>query len=165
MSAENSSPVMVPIAMIFKINDDLLRRAVDGLTKEELWQRPTDKNNPMLWILGHVVQTRARILQLLDEPFDTGWGNLFGRGAPLKEQAPYPPLKEITRILNEVNRLLYAKFESLDDAQLARAAQGLELPRAKTLADQLAFFGLHESYHVGQMGYVRKALGHPALVG
>jgi len=58
----------------------------------------------------------------------------------------------------------YAKFESLDDSQLAQSVKGL-VPQAKTLADQLAFLGLHESHHAGQMAYIRKALGYSALVG
>ena len=36
-----------------------------------------------------------------------------------------------------------------------------QLSGAKTVADQLAFFALHDTYHVGQMAYVRKALGCP----
>ena len=31
----------------------------------------------------------------------------------------------------------------------------------KTVADELAFFTLHEAYHVGQLSYVRKGLGYP----
>jgi uncharacterized damage-inducible protein DinB len=33
------------------------------------------------------------------------------------------------------------------------------------MADQLGFFALHDTYHVGQLAYIRKALGYPALVG
>jgi hypothetical protein len=39
------------------------------------------------------------------------------------------------------------------------------MPGAKTVADQLAFFALHDTYHVGQTAYVRKPLGSPAIVG
>ena len=33
------------------------------------------------------------------------------------------------------------------------------------VADELAFFSLHDSYHVGQLAYVRKGLGYPGLAG
>ena len=29
----------------------------------------------------------------------------------------------------------------------------------------LAFLALHDSYHLGQLGYLRKVLGHPGVVG
>lgn len=66
MSTATKSPVIAPIAMTFLINDDLAFRAVEGLTQEELWRRPTDRNNARLWVAGDVVQTRAMVLgQLL----------------------------------------------------------------------------------------------------
>jgi len=34
-----------------------------------------------------------------------------------------------------------------------------------TVADQIAFLTMHDTYHVGQLAYVRKALGLPGVVG
>jgi hypothetical protein len=48
--------VATSIAIIFATNDDLALRALDGLTQQQLWQAPTQRNNAMLWIAGHVVQ-------------------------------------------------------------------------------------------------------------
>ena len=72
MTTATSSAVVAPLAMIFAVNDDLVSRALDGLKPEELWHAPTDQNNAMLWIAGHVVQTRATVLKLLGEAVDTG---------------------------------------------------------------------------------------------
>jgi uncharacterized damage-inducible protein DinB len=161
-----SSAVAAPIAMMFQINQGLLARALDSLTDDELWQRPTDKNNPMLWIAGHVVQTRASILKLLGEPFDTGWGDLFQRGVALKDdRARYPSPREIDPVMRDITVRLHAKLAALDDQQLASPATGPSLPGAQTVADQIAFFAFHEAYHVGQLAYIRKALGYPALAG
>ena len=82
MTTATTSAVAAPIATIFAINDGFVLPALEGLTHNELWKAPTDRNNAMLWIVGHVVQTRATILQLLGEAVDTGWGKLFDRGAP-----------------------------------------------------------------------------------
>ena len=41
----------------------------------------------------------------------------------------------------------------------------MQLPGATTVADELAFFALHDSYHTGQLAYLRKALGYPGLAG
>lgn len=154
--------VAAPIAMIFGINDDLVSRALNGLSESELWHRPTSRNNPMLWLAGHVTETRVKLLQILGETFDTTWGELFDRNATLQEPARYPSVEEIKRVMDEVKGKLYARLEALNEEQLAQPAKG---PGAKTLADQVAGFAFHDSYHVGQMGYVRKALGYPAIAG
>ena len=51
-----------------------------------------------------------------------------------------------------------------DDTDLAGPTR-LQVPGTKTMADELAFFALHESYHVGQLAFVRKGLGYPGLAG
>ena len=165
MTTTGVSAVAAPIAMMFRINTDLVSRAIESLTDEELWQRPTDRSNPMLWIAGHVVQTRAAMLKLLGEPFDTGWGDLFNRGAALQEPTRYPKRGDIERVMGDTTVRLQSKLAALDDQQLANPATGPSLPGAKTVADQIAFFAFHEAYHVGQLAYIRKAIGHPPLVG
>jgi len=97
-----SSPVAAPVAMIFAFNDAFVVRALEGLTPSELWQRPTGRNNPILWIAGHVVQTRALVLRLLGVPVETGWGDLFDRGTTLGEADRYPSREEIERVMREV---------------------------------------------------------------
>jgi hypothetical protein len=164
MTPGTTSTMAAPVAMIFSFNDDVAFRALEGLTPSQLWQRPTERNNPMVWVAGHLVQSRAMALRLLGEPVDTGWGHLFDRGAAIGEANRYPSRDEIERVMREVSPRLHARLASLDDASLARPAS-MGLPFAKTLADELAFFALHDSYTVGQMGYIRKALGYPGLVG
>jgi uncharacterized damage-inducible protein DinB len=162
-----TSAVAAPIATIFAINDNLVRQALDGLTEEELWKAPTDRNNSLLWIAGHMVQTRAAMLQLLGEPVETGWGKVFERGAPPATGANadrYPSRDEVERVMREIAPRLHAKLASLDDTYLAGPAR-IQVPGTKTVADELAFFALHDSYHVGQMSYVRKGLGYPGLAG
>jgi hypothetical protein len=152
------------MAKIFTINDDIVSRAIDGLTEQQLWARPTESNNPMLWILGHFVQTRTELLALLGEAVDTGWGDRFARGAALGYRAQYPQREEVQRVMNAVRVRLHAKLATLDDEQL-RQPPAVAVPCADTLADAIAGFALHDCYHVGQIGYLRKALGFPALVG
>ena len=84
MTTATTSAVAAPIATIFAINDGFVLPALEGLTQDELWKAPTDRNNAMLWIAGHVVQTRATILQLLGEP-------LTPAGESCSTAVPLPP--------------------------------------------------------------------------
>lgn len=154
-----------PIALIFKLNTGLLRTTLDGLSAEDLWQRPTPLTNPMLWIYGHVVQTRATMLGLLEDPFDTAWTDLFTRGSGLHETPRYPSRDDIDRTHRQIVDRLRARFDLLTEADLAAPARGKQVPGANTVGDQLAFLAFHESYHIGQLAYVRKALGHSAIAG
>lgn len=164
MTSTTKITAAAPIAMIFSFNDNFVLRALEGLTREELWRSPTDHNNPLLWVAGHVVQTRAMVLQMLGEHVETGWGHLFDRGAKIADVKQYPSGAEVARVMNEISPRLHSKLSSLHDDQLNQPAS-LPIPGLKTLADELAFFALHDSYHIGQLAYIRKGLGHSALAG
>lgn len=107
------------------------------------------------------------MLRYVDEAvLSPSWKWLARTGAPIAAiLIPAAFFLSVAPPAAKINRKLYAKLEALDDERLAQPAQGFELPHAKTIADQLAFFALHDAYHVGQMGFVRKALGYPGLAG
>jgi uncharacterized damage-inducible protein DinB len=147
------------------MNDSLALRSFDKITDEEAWRRPTDRSNPMQWILGHMVATRAQMLKMFGEPFDTGWGDLFARGASLGSEAGYPSRESMQAVSRDVNTRLYAKLGTLTDADLARPAPLKPTPAVQTIGDLLAFFTLHDTYHIGQLAYARKALGHKGVAG
>jgi len=104
-------------------------------------------------------------LLILDDPFDTAWTDLFTRGSALHEASRYPSRDEIDRAHRQIVDRLRARFDMLTEADLASPARGRQLPGARTVGDQLAFLAFHESYHIGQLAYVRKALGHSAIAG
>ncbi len=57
-----------------------------------------------------------------------------------------------------------AAFATLTAERLAAPAP-VSFAGAKTIADLLAFFAFHEAYHLGQVGFIRKQLGHSSLAG
>ena len=164
-TANEYLPSIKPVAFIFANNDSLADRAFLGVKPEDLWTRPTPTTNSMLWIYAHMVSTRARVLGVFGEPYDTGWGETFGRGAELQDPSTYPSREKINEVARDINARLFAKLAAMTEADLAREARGPRPPSAVTVADQLAFLALHDSYHVGQLAYVRKALGLPGVVG
>ena len=164
MTTTSANTAAAPVAMIFAFNDSLVLQALEGLTQEELWRRLTPSTNPLLWVGGHIVQTRAMVLQMLGEQADTGWRGLFDRGARIGDSKDYPSGSEVVGVMNEISPRLHGALAGLQDEQLNRPAS-LPIPGLKTLTDELAFFALHESYHVGQLAYVRKGLGYPGLAG
>ncbi len=68
-------------------------------------------------------------------------------------------------VSREVNSRLYAKLGALTDADLARPAPLNPTRRCRPIGDLLAFFTLHDTYHIGQLAYARKALGYEGVVG
>ena len=65
----------------------------------------------------------------------------------------------------DVDTLIRRVLGALTDADVSKAASRSFTNAVQTLGDQVAFLAMHDTYHVGQLAYVRKALGLPGVVG
>jgi uncharacterized damage-inducible protein DinB len=153
------------IALIYKLNNGVVSRILDGLSDDEVWQSPPGGGNPIGWILGHVAEYRTALLGLLGSPVQAEWSaRLFARGSVRGDRGAYPSRAAIEATWKATHGAMRDAFEAATAERLSSPAT-IDLPGVRTLADQIAFGAFHESYHVGQMGYVRRQLGHTAVVG
>lgn len=153
-------------AQLLTINATLAAKAVDGLAPDELLRQPGEHGNPMLWILAHVVATRGGLLKMLGASWDQpAWAATFTRGNARPAAADYPPVAQVLATLTATEGAIKAALDAMTDEQW-NAASPRSFPVADTsMRGALAFFGFHESYHVGQLAYLRRWLGHSGLVG
>jgi uncharacterized damage-inducible protein DinB len=154
-----------PLALIFKLNNGLITRSLDGLSDEDVWRQPTGAGNPIAWLLGHLTETRAHLLTELGARFDPGWDGVFARGSVLRERVDYPTREAIEMAWKATHSPMRDCFASIDQERLAGSPSRHAFPGVKTLADEIAGFAFHESYHVGQIGYIRRQLGHSGIAG
>lgn len=152
------------ITLIFKLNNGLVSRALEGLSDDDVWQTPPGGGNPIGWMLGHITETRLGLLGTLGRPLDSGWSRMFSRGAVRADRSACPARAAIEAKWKETHAAMRDAFAAQTPDRLASPAR-LPLPGATTMAEQIAFFAFHESYHVGQIGYVRKQNGHSAIAG
>jgi uncharacterized damage-inducible protein DinB len=154
------------ISLIFKINNNLVSRTLEGLQDTDFWHRPQGSGNPIGWMLGHITSLRAQILGRLGASFDTGWGAAFARGSEVKGPLDYPAREDIEARWKETHRRMRDAFAAATPEQLAEKI-GRDLPGLTdpTTGEALAFFAFHEAYHVGQMAYVKRLLGHAGVAG
>src|SRR5690349_4546799 len=140
------------VALIYKLNNGLVSRALDGLAEDEVWQSPPGGGNPLAWVLGHVTEYRYLLLGLMGHPLPLEWGErVFARGSARRERGAYPDRRAIEGCWKATHTAMRDAFASVTADQLSAPAR-MELPGVKTIADQIAFGAFHESYHVGQMG-------------
>ena len=157
-------PVIAPSVAIFAVNNQLFDKALDGLGPEQLLQSASEVSNPILWIAGHLANTRFGLAAMLGRKLHRPWGDMFNRSASRAPEQSYPELPVIRTAWTEVTATLTARFDELTDAEL-----GVPAPRPFPIADKsirgaIAFLAYHEGYHLGQMAYVRKWLGFPGLM-
>ena len=165
MSTGTTPAAVTAVSYIFDATDRLIRATLKDLPAEAFWKQPAEGSNSIGWVLGHITQSRAGLLSRIGEPVDTGWGDLFKRGAEKRDPSGYPAADEIKRAGVDVTKRLRGKLETLTEQDLENPFPGLERLNVTKVAEALPFFAFHESYHVGQLGYIKKLLGYTAIAG
>lgn len=159
-------PIIASHSQLLAVNTFLVHKALDALTEEEIWRRPSDHTNSIGWMLGHMVWSRLGLTRMLGgENVQVPGGKIFDRGVQLGDRSAYPATQEIVAAYKAVNDQLKTRMETIADAELsAKAPRDFPIPD-KSLRGAVAFMTFHDSYHVGQMALVVKWLGKAGLVG
>jgi hypothetical protein len=152
------------VAEQFRITTNLFIKAMAGVEKLEAMRRPGPVSNPLLWLAGHVIHFRTRMLSLVGVPRDFPWGGLFDTGSKVGPAESYPEPEELVAMWEELSELLVERLGVLTEADLAAPPTAKVPTTDATLRGAIGYFSLHEAYHVGQMGYVRKWLGMTPII-
>lgn len=157
-------PVVGAFAQFLSLNEHLLVKAIDGLSDEELRHHPGSESNPMLWLAGHLAGARSMLARALGTGVDVPWAHKFAQKSQPDENGDYPSGAEILATIKTLGNQLRERFAQMSDADLSGPSpRDFPIPD-KTLRGMIAFVIYHESYHVGQIAYVKKWLGYPGVV-
>jgi hypothetical protein len=150
---------------IYGVTTALVERALRDFSDEDARQRIEGNANCMLWLFAHLTAVRCSLAGMLGVQKDVAWRSYFGKGSRGDDFSKYPGLAEVRQVWGEITPLLVQALESATDAQLsAPAPRDFPVPD-KSLRGAILFLAFHESYHVGQMSFLRKCLGKDGLVG
>jgi len=154
------------ITGMFKTSTDIVSKAIGEISPDRWFDKPGSDSNHLMWVLGHLVWARGNILKILNEPVDTPSPSLFARGAKQSEQGEYPSAEEMKNAWNEVSAKLSTVLAEPSTEILSKSAPEGGAPSFDgKVSGVLAFLAFHESYHVGQVSYLKKWLGYGQTVG
>ena len=157
-------PSIGTVAEQFRITTNLFIKAMSGVDKDEAMRRPGELSNPLLWLAGHVIHFRTRLLSLIGVPRDFPWGNRFDTGSRVGKAETYPDPEELIAMWEQLSELLVERLGTLTESDLLAPPAARVPTTDATLRGAIGYFSLHEAYHVGQMGYVRKWLGRTPII-
>ena len=156
---------LVGLARRFRFNEGLLQLATDGFADAFWTHRPQSGGNTAHWILGHVTYSRNGLLRMAgaDVPSED-WEAAFGRGAEPGAGEDGPQVADLIERFQAAGERISAHFDSMS-TEAAEAPAPYEMPDgSKTVGDVLHFMYFHETYHLGQIGYIRRLEGLPGFI-
>ena len=141
---------------LLDLSDTALQRHLDGLTGDDALRQPPFRGNSLNWVMGHIVEGRNFMLELLGEPrvwSEAQCAPYATRSAPITGPAvPHYACDDILAAAAESLRRLRAKLQSLPAASLPGGED-------EGLGALLLRMAWHEAYHAGQVEYLRQLAG------
>jgi hypothetical protein len=141
-----------------------LERTLDGVSDAEALIVPQSGCNCVNWLVGHILLYRNRIHEVLG--LEPAWPEHLGSSEPYQRGSSPSggeltvPLSDLRAALELSERIVLERLAALEPESLAAAATA-----TRTVGEQLALFGAHDFYHLGQLGTVRRLLGKPGALG
>lgn len=150
----------------FRMNQYIAGRNLDGVTHEESLIRAVETGNHLNWLVGHIVATRCALLPALHQ--ESIWNeeqmSIYRRGSSGAVDAGYLPFDEVVRAFHTTQERILEGIASLSEEELAAPAPFSPGGGPETLGSLLTKSTVHEGYHLGQTGILRRVIGKPGAI-
>ncbi len=156
-------PSLSPLYEIFKINSRLFLNCLDGMDEDQARWRPSDATNSAGFIALHLVDSRYRFAAMIGLTLTSPFAAITEGRRSIDDVKQLPALDDIRAAWKSVTGEIRERFRVLTAGDLERAAS-MKLPvdDPSTLG-AIAFLLQHDTYHIGQMGLLRKQAGLGAM--
>ncbi len=153
-----------PFVEVFTFNKGFYLKMLEGISANHLLEKVNLNNSNLLWIAGHVNLSRYFACKLIREDIKSSFEELFNRGAKYDTGTEYPDITEITNEWEKVSEVMMNRLGTINEKELKEIGPFSFPIKENNRINNLSMFLMHESYHIGQMGYLRKMLGYESAL-
>ncbi|HEX5552073.1 MAG TPA: DinB family protein [Chitinophagaceae bacterium] len=149
----------------YKVHCRWFSNALDGFSDEEANRRINPNMNHAKYLAGHLLNAQYGFAMIAGITVERKWDELFaGRGqSKARDHFPYPTIDEILTEWNMLYPVVMDGLEALSEEVLQQEFSASPVAGYgvldSTIGDLWAFLNLHQAYHIGQIGIVRRGFG------
>ncbi len=149
--------------LILNLNERLFMNTLAGVTDAQAAERVSEHNNPLVWLAAHTTWARYNIAAMLGKPGNNPYAGMFEGFKPFDATMKFDALDDIKKEWKKASELVREGLKTVTDNHLAGDAPFQNPTDDKTLGGAIAFLAQHESYDIGQMGFLKKYLTKEAM--
>lgn len=156
-------PQVAPLHAILELNTDLMLNCLDGISDDQARQRLAGGGNTLAFLAAHLTDTRHFLAARLGQPLANPLSRYLAEASSIEDIVEWPSLDEQRGWWRGISRHLGAVVASRTPEQLRRADVHRFPMEDSSELGLIAFLVQHDSYHTGQMAFLRRQLGKPAM--
>ena len=151
----------------YDLHDILFNNVIESISDSEANTCVAEPMNSVKWLAGHLLWAQRNLVRIGDAQVEIPWTGHFltVQGSTEEERkmpkGEFPTIEQIRDKWNEVTPAIRKGLVNLPDAALNSVIEVKHpiAPFDNTLAGLWAFINDHQSYHIGQIGILRRRLG------
>jgi hypothetical protein len=145
----------------FASNSKRVANMAENFSGDEAFFRPYDKVNHLAWEIGHLAFIRNTMIKLLNpseklESLENERIN-FTPGTPLQPNEMYASISENVEALHKRGERIIELLANLTQEQWDSESP-FKLPFGTTVGSQIWRFFMHESFHLGEISYLKNIM-------
>ncbi len=157
------------LARQFRDARDMTLTVVKDFEGESAFFRPTQSNNPAIWIVGHMLLYTGdefrKILKLGKRKLRFELGKHLATGGGYDPNNDYPPFSAMVDVLEEEKDELVEAISKTTVEELKSHSPENLREWFPTICDLISATIAHEYMHCGQLLFLRRSVGKPPLFG
>ncbi|MBK8052446.1 MAG: DinB family protein [Saprospiraceae bacterium] len=138
--------------------------ALENISEEESNMPFAENLNSIKWVAGHLADARMTIFSIVsDTPINENYKKLFGKGTFSQSDLTFPTIEQIKNDWATISSDIKMTLQNLSEEKLlSKPPFQTSIPDG-TLLGLVAYFAIHESFHIGQLSIHRKLIGKEAM--
>lgn len=148
----------------YELQTSWFLNALHDLSDDESNAVFSENVNPIKWVAGHLTDARMTILSIVSgSEIHADYKRRFGKGTRNQIDASFPTIEQIKADWISVSKTLRTTLHNASEEKLRSKPPFQTSIPDETLAGLIAYFAMHESFHIGQISIYRKLTGKPAM--
>ena len=142
----------------FASSSKRVAKMAENFSGDEAFFRPYDKVNHLAWEIGHLAFIRNTVIKLLNPSEKLkSFGNervIFAPSTPLQPNEMYESISESVEVFQKRGEKIIELLTNLTQEHWDSESQ-FKLPFGTTVGSQIWTFFMHESFHLGEISYLK----------
>jgi uncharacterized damage-inducible protein DinB len=156
-------PQVAPLATLFELNTDLLLNCLDDLSDSEAQRRLEAGGNSVTFLASHLTDSRHFLVARLGRPATNPLARYLADVRSIDDIREWPSLDEIRSAWTAVSAHLAGVLADLTPGELAETNVHRFPTSDSSRLGMIAFLVQHDSYHLGQVAFLRRQLDKPPM--
>lgn len=153
------------LARRYAFGSGVLKGVTEGFEGDDWFHRAGEGNHAQ-WLVGHLAMARRTLVRTAggDVCAAEAWEALFDMKARPTAESDAVPVADLLAAFHDAGERLASTLKALAPEKAAETLHHALPDGSDDVGGFAHFMHFHESYHLGQLGLLRRSLGKPGLI-